>query len=134
MNPFDHIKNLHTKEVKWESLNEEDRKSFSVYIINRGLSMNPNYLEIVNTVQTYMDDPEIFYKFYYHSLPQKWRFYKWIKGKKEQNKELLQKIAEYYKISQREAQDYLEVLDKDCILDILSKFGLDKKETKKLMK
>jgi hypothetical protein len=134
LNPFDHIKNLHTKEVKWEDLNEEDRKSFSVYIINRGLSMNPNYLEIVNTVQTYMDDPEMIYKFYYHSLPQKWRFYKWIKGKKEQNKELLQKIAEYYKISQREAQDYLEVLDKDCILDILSKFGLDKKETKKLMK
>jgi len=134
LNPFDHIKNLHTKEVKWEDLNEEDRKAFSVYIINRGLSMNPNYLEIVNTVQTYMDDPEMIYKFYYHSLPQKWRFYKWIKGKKEQNKELLQKIAEYYKISQREAQDYLEVLDKDCILDILSKFGLDKKETKKLMK
>ena len=44
------------------------------------------------------------------------------------------RITQTYKISQREAQDYLEVLDKDCILGILSKFGLDKKETKKLMK
>ena len=134
MNPFDHIKNLHTKKYKWEDLNDEDKKSFSVYIVNKGLSMNPNYLDIVNTVQIYMDSPESIYKFYYHSLPTKFKFYRWIKGKKDQSKDLLQKLAEYYKISQREAQDYLEVLDKDCILDILSEFGLNKKETKKLMK
>ena len=48
MNPFDHIKNLHTKKRRWEDFNDEEKKSFNVFIINKGLSMNPNYLGIVN--------------------------------------------------------------------------------------
>ena len=53
MNPFDHIKNLHTKQRRWEDFNDEEKKSFNVFIINKGLSMNPNYLEIVNMVQNF---------------------------------------------------------------------------------
>jgi hypothetical protein len=132
--PFDHIKNLHTKKVKWEDLNEEERKTFNVFIVHRGLSMNPNYLDLVNMAQAYIESPEMVYKFYYNSLPTKFKFFKWIKGKKDQNKELLTKLTEYYKVSQREVQDYLEILDKDSILDILSKYGMEKKEIKKLLK
>ena len=55
MNPFDHIKNLHTKKRRWEDFNDEEKKSFNVFIINKGLSMNPNYLGIVNMVQNFTD-------------------------------------------------------------------------------
>ena len=44
MNPFDHIKNLHTKKRTWNDFNDEEKKSFNVFIINKGLSMNPDYL------------------------------------------------------------------------------------------
>ena len=51
MNPFEHVKNLHTKKRRWKDFNDEEKKSFNVYIINKALSMNPNYLGIVNMVQ-----------------------------------------------------------------------------------
>ena len=53
MNPFDHIKNLHTKKRRWEDFNDEEKKSFNIFIINKTLSFNPNYLNIVNMVQNY---------------------------------------------------------------------------------
>ena len=48
MTPFDHLKNLHTKKRKWNDFNDEERKNFNIYIINKALSFNPNYLNIVN--------------------------------------------------------------------------------------
>ena len=44
MTPFDHLKNLHTKKRKWNDFNDEEQKNFNVYIINKALSFNPNYL------------------------------------------------------------------------------------------
>ena len=29
MNPFDHIKNLHTKKRRWEDFNDEEKKSLT---------------------------------------------------------------------------------------------------------
>ena len=44
MTPFDHLKNLHTKKRKWKDFNDEEKKNFNIYIINKALSFNPNYL------------------------------------------------------------------------------------------
>lgn len=133
LTPFDHIKNLH-KKVQWEDLNEEDRKSFNVYIVNKGLSMNPNYLDIVNMVQLYINDPKMVYKFYLNSLPTYNKFYKWVKGTKDLNKDLLIKLSEYYQVSHREIKDYIRLLGKSNIRLILEKFGIEKKEITKLLK
>ena len=89
MNPFDHIKNLHTKQRSWDDFNDEEKKSFNIFIINKALSMNPNYLDIVNMVQRYtnnMLNPKEVFNLYYNLLPNKFRFYKWIKGTKDKNK------------------------------------------------
>ena len=87
MNPFEHVKNLHTKKRRWEDFNDEEKKSFNVFIINKTLSFNPNYLNIVNLVQNYtglnqvLSQKEVF-NLYYSLLPTKFRFYRWIKGAK----------------------------------------------------
>ena len=84
MNPFDHIKNLHTKNRTWDNFNDEEKKSFNVFIINKALSMNPNYLNIVNMVQNFtglnqiLSQKEVF-NIYFNLLPTKFRFYKCIK-------------------------------------------------------
>ena len=96
MNPFDHIKNLHTKQRIWDNFNDEEKKSFNIYIINKALSMNPNYLDIVNMVQRYtnnMLNPKEVFNLYYDLLPKKFRFHKWIKGTKDKNKEKYQVLA-----------------------------------------
>ena len=141
MNPFDHIKNLHTKKRIWDNFNDEEKKSFNIYIINKALSMNPSYLNIVNMVQKYtnnMLEPKEVFNLYYDLLPNKFRFYKWIKGTKDKNKEKYQILAEHFKCSSREIRDYIKLLDKKQINKILKlyKDGTSKKvisSTKKRM-
>ena len=132
MNPFDHIKNLHTKKRIWDNFNDEEKKSFNIYIINKALSMNPSYLNIVNMVQKYtnnMLEPKEVFNLYYDLLPNKFRFYKWIKGTKDKNKEKYQILAEHFKCSSREIKDYIKLLDKKQINKILKlyKDGTSKK-------
>ena len=122
MNPFDHIKNLHTKQRNWDDFNDEEKKSFNIYIINKALSMNPNYIGIVNMVQKYtnnmLSQKEVF-NLYYNLLPNKFRFYKWIKGAKDKNIEKYKTLAKHFECSSREAKDYMELLDKKEINKIL---------------
>ena len=131
MNPFDHIKNLHTKKRHWEDFNDEEKKSFNVFIINKALSMNPNYLGIVNMVQNFtglnqiLSQKEVF-NLYYSLLPNKFRFYKWIKGEKtKKDKEKAEYLAKHFEISIREAYDYLKILDRKTINQIIKNYKND---------
>ena len=79
MTPFDHIKNLHTKQRRWKDFNDEEKKQFNVFKINKTLSFNPKYLDIVNMVQNYtglnqiLSQKEIFnlYLSYWTSIAKK---------------------------------------------------------------
>ena len=131
MNPFDHVKNLHTKKRRWEDFNDEEKKSFNVFIINKALSMNPNYLNIVNMVQNYtglnqiLSQKEVF-NLYFNLLPTKFRFYKWIKGEKtKKEKEKAEYLAMHFKVSTREAYDYLKILDRKTINKIIKNYKND---------
>ena len=128
MNPFEHVKNLHTKKRRWEDFNDEEKKSFNVFIINKALSMNPNYLGIVNMVQNFtglnqiLSQKEVF-NLYYSLLPTKFRFYKWIKGEKtKKEKEKAEYLAMHFEVSIREAYDYLKILDKKTINKIIKNY------------
>ena len=48
---FDHLANITWKKKDWNSISELDQKSFSPYLINRWLSMNPDLIEIVDMFQ-----------------------------------------------------------------------------------
>ena len=131
MNPFDHIKNLHTKKRTWNDFNDEEKKSFNVFIINKALSMNPNYLGIVNMVQNFTGlnqiiSPKEVFNIYFNLLPNKFRFYKWIKGEKtKKDKEKADYLAMHFKVSTREAYDYLQILDKKTINKIIKNYKND---------
>ena len=131
MNPFDHIKNLHTKKRRWEDFNDEEKKSFNVFIINKGLSMNPNYLGIVNMVQNFTGlnqiiSPKEVFNIYFNLLPSNFRFYKWIKGEKtKKDKEKTEYLAIHFKVSTREAYDYLKILDRKTINSIIKNYKND---------
>ena len=138
MNPFEHVKNLHTKKRRWEDFNDEEKKSFNVFIINKTLSFNPKYLNIVNMVQNYtglnqvLSQKEVF-NLYYSLLPTKFRFYRWIKGAKTKNhKENAEYLAMHFKVSTREAYGYLKILDKKTTNNIIKnyKWNLQKKTIK----
>jgi hypothetical protein len=136
---FDHLSGIKEKKVAWESLSEMDKKSFSPFIINRFLSMNLELLPIINILQKYtvgtLKEREV-YKLYYDFLPKEKTFDKYIKGKSEvkYNTELIQYLSMWYGVSRREVEDYLEILPKDEVIQILMKYGKTEKECKQLLK
>jgi len=136
---FDHLGGITYKKDKWESLSEMDKKSFEMYMVNRFLSMNLDYLELVNEIQRYTNGQlksRELYKVYLDILPKKKSFDKYIKGKSESkwDKNVIKYLCEYFKLSSREVEDYLEILSKDEVKSIIQKFGVDKKEIDKWLK
>ena len=136
---FEHLSGIKEKKVSWNSLSDMDKKTFSPFIINRWLSMNTDLLPIVNILQKYtigLLSARDVYKVYFDYLPKQKTFDKYIKGKVtgKHNKEMLLHLSNWYVVSQREVIDYLDILSKDYIINILMKYGLTEKESKKLLK
>lgn len=136
---FQHLSGIKEKKESWASLSDMDKKSFSPFIINRWLSMNTGLLPIVNILQKYtigfLSARDV-YKVYLDFLPKQKTFDKYIKGSKSSkyNKDVLEYLSKWYGVSQREVTDYLEILSKDDVINILTKYGLTDKEAKKLLK
>mgnify|MGYP001612482867 CR=1 FL=1 len=122
---------------KWESLTLEQQKTFNPYMINKLLSFNSNYLELINYVAglNIQDDDKI-YKIYCDLIPKQFNtYFPYIKGKsKTFNTELVKLISEYYICSFKEANEYLELLNKEDLNEILVSKGIEDKEIKKLIK
>ena len=139
MTPFDYLKLVHNKKVKWEDLNEEEQKSWNTFIINRALSLNSNYIDIVNNVQPHTGGqltPAEIFKYYQNMLPNNFRFQKWIKGKKENkyNPQLLALLSGYFECSCKQVEEYLKIMKKKDLKSLLISIGLQEGEIKKLIK
>jgi hypothetical protein len=83
---FDFIDGLTHKKKEWNKWSETDQKKFSVFIVNRWLSMRMEFTELVNEFQTYtigLLRPQETYRLYHEFLPASKGFAKYIKGKSE---------------------------------------------------
>ena len=136
MTIFDWLKEITSNKSKWESFTEEDKKSFEPYLMHRLLSMNPEYIEFVNLVQTFpYSDKEKIYSIYLYMIPKNNMFFKYIKSSKKKKQEsLLKHIANYFECSFGEAEEYIDILRESGIKSILTKLGVEEKEQKKLLK
>jgi len=136
MTIFDWLKEITYNKSKWESFTEEDKKSFEPYMIHRFLSMNPEYIEFVNLVQTFpYTDKEKIYSIYLYMIPKNNMFFKYIKSSKKKKQEsLLKHIANYFECSFGEAEEYIDILRESGVKSILTKLGIGEKEQKKLLK
>jgi len=119
-----------------DSFSDGDWDIFNSYMVHRFLSMNQNYLDVVNLAQKLNpQNKSQVYSFYREFIPRKKTWSKYIKSQSKQyNKELTGHMASYFKVSKRETISYLDILDKPEILRILHNIGIDEKEAKKLLK
>jgi hypothetical protein len=136
---FDHLANITWKKTDWHKLDEASQKSFSPYLINRWLSMNPDLIEIVDAFQQYTIGPlskKHVYQLYLDFLPKAKMFAKYIKGKKmnKYNKDLVTVIANHYQIARSEAEVYIDLMEQSEITELLKKYGKQEKEIKVLLK
>tara|TARA_B100000131_G_scaffold295252_1_gene312094 strand:+ start:290 stop:718 length:429 start_codon:yes stop_codon:yes gene_type:complete len=139
MTIIDWMNQLLVHKKKWDEFTEDEQKKFSPFIINRWLSMDEEFIEIVNFFQKYsiglLESREI-YKWYCDILPKGKRFNKYIKGKKEKkyDPELIDIICRDFNCSKLEAKQNLSLISKEQVDYILTKYGTDPKKIKNICK
>jgi hypothetical protein len=135
-NIFDWLKEINTLKSHPDKFTTQDWDIWNSYMIHRFLSQNINFIEIVNEVQLLPPtSKKQIYTIYREFIPKNNKWSKYIKSSiKEPNKDLVLNLKEYFKVSTREIKDYLKILDKKEIQNILSKQGLEEKEIKTLIK
>jgi len=136
MTLFDWLKEITLNKTSWENFSEKDRESFNVFMINRYLSMNMDYIELVNYVQTIpFTEKEKYYTIYCQMIPKKNVFLKYTKSnKKTKPKEIAEYVAKYYECSLGEADHYIDIIKEHGVRNILWQMGVDQKELDKLVK
>lgn len=134
--PFDHVNAIQTdKRIEYfDELEESERKAFPSYMIHRILSMNPEYIEVVNEFQRYHGEvgPREVYLFYSQIIPKGRKYSKYVKGKKESkfDEVLVDAVRKYHQVSTNDAIYYISILietpeGREALLRILKFFGID---------
>ena len=140
-NLFDHINAITSQQHSnyWDEITDEDKKSWSNYMVNRFLSMKMEWVEFVNEVQKYPLKPKELYKVYTDILPKKRQWLKYIKGDKEMKypKWVYEIVAKHLQISLREASDAVDMYELSHggqaeLIDILIKYGKTEQEIRKI--
>jgi hypothetical protein len=140
---FDHIAAITSEQDPnyFDKLSEEDIKTWSNFMINRFLSMKPEWVELIATILplTQTLEPREMYKLYISIIPKGKYYLKYIKGKGEEKYEsfLVDLIKKDYDCSERQSIDYIEVLyatreGRENIKYMCEKYGTDKKLITKL--
>lgn len=93
-----------------------DKKVANAYILSLWLSHDPELLQIISEINPYifsLNDEQI-YNYFFHKIPKKKRYIKWIKKKEKKEdksiKERLENLKLKHDISKIEAEKFRKLL------------------------
>jgi hypothetical protein len=119
---WDHLKNITT--AKGEYLGDE---GWNNWMVNRFISMNRDYCELVNYVQknTWQMKGEYLYNLYKDIIPKQYVYLNYIKSKnkKEYKEDVLEAVQSYFEISKKEAKEYISMLPEEELNSIVSQIN-----------
>ena len=135
---FDHIAAITTDQDPnyFDKLGEDDVKTWSNFMINRFLSMKPEWVELVAEILPLSQtlQPKEMYKLYINIIPKGKYYLKYIKGKGEKKYEdfLVELMKKEFECSELHVTEYIEILystreGRENIKYICEKYGVDKK-------
>jgi|TARA_B110000438_G_scaffold302434_1_gene360105 hypothetical protein len=135
-NIWDWLKQINSVKADPSSFSDKDWELWNSYMIHRFMSMNPDYLELVNEAQKIMpQNKKEIYSIYREFIPKNNKWNKYVKSNiKKRHNELLDHLSNYWECSKTEVKEYMEFLGNDEILRILTSIGLEKKEITKILK
>ena len=144
---FQVLRKIDSKDRKFfDSLSEDELKGFLPFLIMRWMSGTSDPMqvymlnELVNPyVFSFSDNKELlYYLLTTVSDDKRIKRYSWIKGptanKKSSMPEALSVIKEYFGYNNKEAEDALNILSDEDIIDYASQLGKQKEEISKLSK
>ena len=138
---FDHIKQITDVQNPnyWNDISDDDKKSWSNYMVNRFLSMKMEWVDFVNEVQRYPLEPKELYKVYTDILPKKRQWLKYVKGDKKMKYPnwVYEIVSKHLQCSLREAKEAVETYEMSYggqaeLVDILIKYGKTEDECRKI--
>ena len=135
-NIWDWLKQINSVKADPSSFSDKDWELWNSYMIHRFMSMNPDYLELVNEAQKIMpQNKKEIYSIYREFIPKNNKWNKYVKSNiKKRHNELLDHLSNYWECSKTEVKEYMEFLGNDEIIRILTSIGLEKKEITKILK
>lgn len=135
---FDHVNEIRVgKNPKYFStLSEEDKKTWSNYMVCRVLSMQSDIVDLINDLQYYQDKltPEQFYQLCINVTPKGKGYFPYIKSTAEKrNPQLLTLLCTHFSDSKRNVCEYISLLTSEDIKSIVSKYGYSEKQIQEMM-
>lgn len=142
---FDHLNAITSEQDPnyFDKLSEEDKKTWSNFLIHRFISMNYDYIETIAELQpiTQTLEPKLFYKVLISVIPKKKVFLRYIKGKNEDkvDQQIINLLISEYNCSKSVAIDYYDILinikeGKEYFDYIKQKYGLSNEKSIKKKK
>jgi hypothetical protein len=105
---FDWLNEITYSKRSWDQFTSEDKDEFNIFMIHRFISMNPEYIDVVNLIQRYPNcSKKKVYEFYCDILPKKKTFFRYIKSTIKHDNELINELTKRLECSTREIKEYL---------------------------
>ena len=119
-----------------ENISQESWDSWNSYMINRYVSMDIRYIELVNYIQTIpYDNKQQIYLIYREMIPKQKTFFKYLKvSKRKKNLQAIDYVAKHFECSLGESEEYMDLLREHGVRGVLYKMGITDKEADKLLK
>ncbi len=139
---FDHVKEIRQVQDPnyYINLTDDDKKSFTHFMIIRALSMDSDIVEDMAQLYQVIDkipSPQ-FYQLLISLVPKSNRYYPWIKSKRlKHSKQLLELVAKRFMVSKYQANDYINLLLQNAdghleLVSICQAFGLSEQEIEEI--
>jgi hypothetical protein len=135
-NIFGWLEEITVNKSPLDIISDESWDTWNSYMVHRYVSMNQDYIDIVNLVQKINpQNKKQIYSIYKEMIPKRKMWLKYIKNEaKKEQKELEEYIAKYFDCSLGEAEHYIDILRGDGVREILNEMGIESKESDKLIK
>jgi hypothetical protein len=119
-----------------ENISPESWDKWNSYMINKYVSTDIRYIELVNYIQTIpYDNKQQIYSIYREMIPKQKTFFKYLKvTKRKKNLQAIDYVAKHFECSLGEAEEYMDILRENGVRGILYKMGITVKEAHKLLK
>lgn len=135
---FDHVNEIRVGKNPnyFNTLSEEDKKTWSNYMVCRVLSMQSDFVDVINDLQYYQDKltPEQFYRVCISATPKGKGYFPYIKNSAEKhNKSLLTLMCMHFQDSTRNVAGYMKLISRDDVRAILKKYGYSDDQIEDMM-
>jgi len=135
-NIFGWLEEITVNKSPLDIISDESWDTWNSYMVHRYVSMNQDYIDIVNLVQKINpQNKKQIYSIYKEMIPKRKMWLKYIKNEaKKEQKELEEYVAKYFDCSLGEAEHYIDILRGTGVREILNEMGVESKESDKLIK